>query len=198
MPAVAAIGAFLGTGLGAVVLGGVVSAVQASEQQRQVKRAEKKQQAFLAAEREAVGKPEDFEPGIREQFLEKETPRLEAEMAARGMTRSSEFERRSERLGVSADRYSREAALRRWQAQAGVAQRQVEQAFSNQQVQGPGIAESFVGGALGSGPVQGAISGATNAPIFSGATPGTGGTATSADRSRNQADYFGEDIFAAA
>ena len=57
MPAVAAVVGFLGSATGAVVLGGVVSAVQASEQQRQVKRAEKKQAAFLAKEREAVGRP---------------------------------------------------------------------------------------------------------------------------------------------
>jgi len=179
LPVVAAIGTFLfSTAGGAAILGGVVSAVQASEQQRQVKRAEKKQAAFLKKQQEAVGRPEDYESDLREQFLEKEEPRLAARMAERGMTRSSDFERASRDLGVTADRYSREAALSRWKAQAGVAQRQVEQAYSTQQVEGADVAESFIGGMVGSSPVQNAFSRATNAPIFSGATPGTGGTPT--------------------
>ena len=190
MPAIVAIGGFLGiTGatVGAVVLSGVLSAAQSFEQQRQVKRREKKQKKFLAAERAAVGEPEDFEPGIKESFLEREKPRLEGDLAARGLTRSSDFERGNLALGVEGDRLSREAALRRWQATAKVAQQQVEAAFSNQQVEGPGIAESFAGGFL-----EKSISGAPQGPIFSGATPGVSNSSAMDD------DFFGKDIFGTA
>jgi hypothetical protein len=151
---------------------------KASEQDKARDKAKSAQARYYKQQREAVGTPEQYEPGFYESFMREEEPKLSAWAASRGLTRSSDVERQQTELQLRGREGAKRAALERWRAQAPYAQAAAEGAYSEARVGGPDVGEAAWGGLIeGVGEtVQGWFPEAQE-PVFSGVTPGfdTGG-----------------------